>query len=916
MAYSSHIGTFALLAVLLAACGQQDRLGDAPAVSPQAGSTVALTLNTYVSLQVTTPGLTNRFVRHQNGLAFTEIVNASSAVGLRQDASFRVVRGLADAACYSLESLNFPNEFLRHSGSRIRKDRRDGSTSYDADATWCTQPGRSGTGVTFESLNFPGRYLRHFNAEVWLAQPGGPLPSDAAGNLAQDSSWVLGAPWARSAVSLPLGDRSLQVTTPGFTNRYLRHQNSLGFTEVVSASSDNTLKLDATFKLVAGLADAGCYSLESKNYPGSYIRHSASRARIDAGTSDLFKQDATWCALSALDGSANVSLESLNYPGRFLRHRNTEVWLDANDASLGFKQDSSWALANPWSASVVTLPTSDTPDFGPNVTIFEAGTPAATIQTKVDSAFNALLLSPTAQFGEGRNTFLFKPGSYGRVFANTGFYTTLAGLGRNPDDVTINGAINVDSGWNLGDEKNATQNFWRSAENLSVVPEGGTNRWAVSQAAPMRRVHIRGNLTLAPSNQDNGQGYSSGGYLADVRVDGQVSSGSQQQWYTRDSGIGSWNGGVWNMVFSGVQGAPAQAFPNPPHTTLGSTPVSREKPYLYFENGKYAVFVPSLRTNSSGVTWPNTAGASIPLSQFYVARPSDSAATLNAALNQGLNLFFTPGVYRINQTLNVTRANTVVFGLGFPTLIPENGVNGMSVADVDGVKISGLLFDAGTVNSPALLTLGQAGSHVNHAANPSSIQDVYFRIGGAVAGKSTTSLIVHSDNAIIDHIWAWRGDHGQGIGWNLNTADTGLIVNGNNVLATGLFVEHYQKYQVLWNGQGGRTIFFQNEMPYDVPNQDAWRSPTGNGYAAYKVADNVTSHEAWGLGVYCFFNANPGTNAARALEVPNTPEVRFHSLLTVSLGNTGSISNVINNSGGVVPIPGTNTAPRNVVNYP
>ncbi|MFC4454291.1 discoidin domain-containing protein [Deinococcus sonorensis] len=569
--------------------------------------------------------------------------------------------------------------------------------------------------------------------------------------------------------------------------------------------------------------------------------------------------------------------------------------------------------------TTTTLPTSDTPDFGPNVSVFDTSTPITTIQSKLDTAFNAQLRNPDAQFGDQRNVFLFKPGSYGRVFANVGFYTAIAGLGRNPDDVTINGAVNVDSGWVYGDEKNATQNFWRSAENLAVVPEGGTDRWAVSQAAPMRRVHIRGGLTMGPSNQDYGQGYSSGGFIADSKVDAQVTSGSQQQWYSRDSAfLQGWGGSNWNMVFSGVQGAPAQSFPSPAYTTLATTPVSREKPYLYVENGKYNVFVPSLRTNASGVTWPNTPGTSIPMSQFYVARPTDSAATLNQALSQGLNLFFTPGVYHLDRTLNVTRPGTVVTGIGFPTLVPDGGVNAMQVADVDGVNISSLLFDAGTVNSPALLTVGTAGAHVNHAANPISVQDVYFRIGGAVAGKSTTSLIVHSDNTLIDHIWAWRADHGKSpTGWAVNTADTGVIVNGNNVQATGLFVEHYQKYQVVWNGQGGRTIFFQNEMPYDPPTQDAWRVGA-RGYAAYKVADSVTTHEAWGLGAYAYFSANPSIHADRGFEVPTASGVRMHSVLTVSLGNTGSIDHVINNTGAAVPFadPAKNTAPSPVVNYP
>jgi hypothetical protein len=590
--------------------------------------------------------------------------------------------------------------------------------------------------------------------------------------------------------------------------------------------------------------------------------------------------------------------------------------VEAVDA-FGTSPASNQATATVSSAtSSPSLPTSDTPNFGPNVQIFDPSVPAATIQAAVDSAFKSELLSATAQFGSQRFVFLFKPGTYGTLFANLGFYTTIAGLGLNPDDVSFpTGDMNVDSGWNLGDTTNATQNFWRSAENMAITPASGTDRWAVSQAAPLRRMHIRGNLTMGPSNQGPGQGYSSGGFIADSRIDGQVSSGSQQQWYTRDTTMGSWSGGVWNMVFSGVQGAPIQGFPSTnKNTVLPTTPVSREKPYLYIDgSGHYNIFVPSLRTNTTGATWPNTPGTSIPMSQFYVASPSDSTATLSAALAQGLNLFFTPGVYQLTETLHVTRADTVVTGIGFPTLVPNGGVNALVVDDVDGVKISNLLFDAGTVNSPALVTIGTAGTHVNHTADPPSVQDVFFRVGGAVAGISTTSLIVNSDNTIIDHIWAWRADHGAvPTGWTINMAANGLIVNGNDVLATGLFVEHYQNYQVLWNGNGGETIFFQNEMPYDPPTQATWRAGA-NGYAAYKVADTVTSHQGWGMGSYCYFNVNPSIQADRGFEVPVAPGVQFHSLLTVPLG-AGMIDNVINTTGG--PAEGTNAVPVDVVSFP
>jgi hypothetical protein len=555
----------------------------------------------------------------------------------------------------------------------------------------------------------------------------------------------------------------------------------------------------------------------------------------------------------------------------------------------------------------------DVPNFGPNVRIFDPSMTAAAIQAQLDADFNAQKDTQTAQMGTGRIAHLFKPGTYS-VHDNVGFYTSVAGLGQNPDDVTINGDVTVDA-FNASDQGVALQNFWRSAENLAINPSSGSDRWAVAQAAPFRRVDVHGNLLLFPASF----GFASGGYIADTKVSGQASSVSQQQWYTRDTLLGSWAGGVWNMVFSGTPGAPSNTFPSPPETTLATTPVSRDVPYLFIDStGKYRVFLPSLRTNASGPSWASgpTPGTSLPMSQFYVVKASDTASTINSALASGCNLFFTPGIYHVNQTLNVTKAGTVVLGIGYPTVIPDNGVSAMQVADVDGIRIKGLLFDAGTVNSAALLTVGPSGATASHAANPATLQDVFFRIGGATVGKATNSLVVNSNDAIIDHTWAWRADHGNAgtVGWTINTADTGVLVNGNNVLATGLFVEHYQKFQVIWNGQHGRTIFFQNEMPYDVPNQASWNSAAGvNGFAAYKVGNNVTSHEGWGLGSYCFFNVNPAVVSTHAFEAPTTAGVLFHSLLSVSLNFQGLITHVINNTGATTP---SGTVPVNLVSFP
>ncbi|MEV7969695.1 RICIN domain-containing protein [Sphaerisporangium sp. NPDC088356] len=559
--------------------------------------------------------------------------------------------------------------------------------------------------------------------------------------------------------------------------------------------------------------------------------------------------------------------------------------------------------AQSFTMGTTTPPPGNGPDLGPNVSVFDPSMSASAIQSRLNSVFSQ---QETNQFGGNRFALLFKPGTY-NVDVNVGFYTQVLGLGLSPDNVTINGGVHAEADWFQG---NATQNFWRGAENLSVTPPSGTDRWAVSQAAPYRRMHVRGNLQL-----DDG-GWSSGGFIADSKIDGQVRSGSQQQWLSRNAQWSSWTGSNWNMVFVGVTNAPSTSFPNPPYTTVGTTPVVREKPFLYVDQaGAYQVFVPALRTNSQGTTWTGgaPAGSSIPIDQFFVAKPGNSAADINAALTQGKNLLFTPGVYHLNDTIRVNRANTVVLGLGLATLIPDNGVTAMSVADVDGVKVAGLLIDAGTTNSPVLMQVGPSGSSQSHAANPTSLHDMFFRIGGAGVGKASQSLVVNSSNVIGDHMWLWRADHGSGVGWNSNTAANGLIVNGNDVTMYGLFVEHYQQYQTIWNGNGGRTYFYQNELPYDPPNQAAWMNGGTQGYAAYKVGNSVTSHEAWGLGSYAYFNVNPSVVEAHSFEVPNTPGVKFHSLVTVSLGGTGTISHIINNTGGP---SNSSTNVANLVSYP
>jgi hypothetical protein len=541
-------------------------------------------------------------------------------------------------------------------------------------------------------------------------------------------------------------------------------------------------------------------------------------------------------------------------------------------------------------ASTSSLAVAQKPDFGPNVLIFDPTIPSASIQQQIDKVY---AVEQHAEFGPERYAILFKPGDY-KIDVPIGFYTQVLGLGGTPDAVRIEGNVHADASL---PRNNATCTFWRGAEGFSVTPTGGYLQWAVSQAVPFRRMHVRGNLVLHQN-----RGWASGGWISDSLIDANVDAGTQQQWISRNTEWASWTGSNWNMVFVGVNRPPAGEWPAPPFTKVELAPIVREKPFLEVNAaGKYSVRVPALSSNSTGVSWHSgvTPGRSIPISRFYIAHSGiDTAATINAALAHGKNLLLTPGDYDLAEPLRVTRRDTVVLGLGFATLRPVHGTPAMLTADAGGIILAGLLFDAGEMESPILLQVGPSGSHAVHAKNPISLHDIFFRVGGAGPGRAGINLEINSNDTIIDHTWIWRADHGKGVGWESNSSRNGLVVNGNNVTAYGLFVEHHQQFQVLWNGDGGRTFFYQSEIPYDPPTQASYTSAPGvNGWASYKVADTVATHQAFGLGVYSVFR-NPDVVLSRAIESPVNAGVHFEHMITVALDNKGEISNVVNDKGG------------------
>lgn len=571
------------------------------------------------------------------------------------------------------------------------------------------------------------------------------------------------------------------------------------------------------------------------------------------------------------------------------------------------------------------LTQSSQPDFGPNVKIFTPDMSTADIQ----AAVNAIAAQQTNdEMGSNRYALLFMPGTYGSnaqpLQMKIGYYTELAGLGASPTDVSVNGKIEVYNRC-LGDGGTsnciALNNFWRTLANLSLTVNGAgqdgcrasSNFWAVSQAVSMRRLNVSGGNLSLMDYCTAGPQYASGGFIADSKLP-VVINGSQQQWLTRNSQVDVWTNAVWNQVFAGVVGAPSDAtFPDPPYTTLDTTPVSREKPYLFVDGqGNYNVRVPSAQTNTRGISWANgmTAGRTLPISSFFIAKPSDSVQTINNQLARGMNLLLTPGIYNIGNSIDIKRADTVALGMGHATLTAVNGATPMTVADVPGVVVAGVTIDAGTVKSKVLLQVGKKNGNnspnKSGASNPITLSDVYFRVGGPHIGKTDIALEVNSNNVLIDHTWVWRADHGiegftEGVNgdtdrWRTNIGRNGAVINGNNVTATGLFVEHFQEYNTIWNGENGTVILYQNELPYDPPTQADWMNGSVEGWAGYKVSDNVKTHKLYGAGVYVFNQNNPSIHTENGFEVPVTPGVKLHHIMTVNL-SAGTIDHVVNGVG-------------------
>ncbi|WP_035650082.1 hypothetical protein [Flavobacterium sp. ASV13] len=562
---------------------------------------------------------------------------------------------------------------------------------------------------------------------------------------------------------------------------------------------------------------------------------------------------------------------------------------------------------------------------------------AETARNEINSQFATIGLGgANGEWTTKRQAYYFKPNVNGQTYdvggsgsassaeANAielGFYSHIGGLGRVPSDVKL-GAIFTRP--HLSGGANATCTFWRSVENVEVMRDFS---WTVSQSTSARRMLIESTSKYI-SDIGNTNFWGSGGFIADTHyTTDRPNWKGQQQWYTRNTVFPAGSeamGGSYNMVWQGCVNPPQADEKNSP---VPMTPIIREKPFLFIDkDGEYKVFVPAWQKDRVGVSWSSTDMGKGKIqdlvTEWYVTKEDDTEVEINNALTAGKNIFFTPGHYSLNAPIQVNRKDAILLGAGIAsvTLEPtEKNTWGCIYADdKDGIIIAGLLMDS--FNSTTYqIRISNEGAKVDHSADPILLTDITCRVGG-VQSKNVqiqASMQINSNNVVGDHFWLWRADHGSQKGgaarWTRDRCKNGLIVTGNDVTLYGLFVEHFQEYEVLWLGERGRTYFFQNEPPYDAPNQASWSSQNGkvDGYAAFKVANTVKEHHSIGMGSYAVMTGTDGNvNKKNGFEIPNSPNVKLEKMCTTRFAGSGNIQNVINSEGG-----STATGVKRVLSY-
>ena len=484
------------------------------------------------------------------------------------------------------------------------------------------------------------------------------------------------------------------------------------------------------------------------------------------------------------------------------------------------------------------------PDFGPNVLLFDPAQPG--MQERIDAVFKQ---QERAQFGRGRHALLFKPGSYD-LDVPVGFYTHVAGLGTLPSDVTIRGQVWTDAAWM---NRNATCNFWRTVENLTVVPTNGVNVWAVSQAAPLRRTHIRGDLHFWSG------GWSSGGFMADCRIDGTVQGRQPATMVLAQQRMERLARRQLEHGVPGLRNPPPGDWPEPAVTRIDQysarprEALSRDRTRPLVRESAAAAAGADLRRE---LGWTDAQATAVPIESFHLAKAgTDTAATHQRRLARGRNICSSPpGSMRSTTPSWFPRPNTVVFGLGFPSLVPDDRQNGAARrnrrrrrreraggrcqqhgdGDAGAIRSAGSAAWAGRKIRLACTTSSAAWVATAPARRKPWSQSTPITSSATTSGSGAqiTALTSVGRRTPATPACASRATTSPFTGCSSNTPRS--IRHSGTVIAAGF-------------------TSTRARCPTIRPSQEAWRSADGDGFASYKVGDQVKTHDAWGLAsIMCF----------------------------------------------------------------
>jgi hypothetical protein len=630
------------------------------------------------------------------------------------------------------------------------------------------------------------------------------------------------------------------------------------------------------------------------------------------------------------------------------------------------------------------------PVWPPSVKVFRDSDPMEWIQTELEATqdpYNTTTNNATAEgtftcdnhFARQRWAVLFAPGIYRHVSVQIGYYVQLAGLGIDADQVQFVGgkgpyvpALNKhlyappfsDGIAESASEKNkhlrqpsvgtSLDSFWRSAENFKTHQD---LLWATSQAAPLRRVRICGDLYL-----HDGPAYASGGHLANVcvqprhRVDdsstcserknggGTIYAGGQQQYLLRHVQADRVTGGAWSLVAVGDSTLRHDCPKKAVSTNNGSSvcgtakvtviPEPRvriEKPYLVLkDDGVWELRIPQAhwKGEASYRTEPMLCGSDSDdirdFTRVRVVHDHEPSSRIQEALDQGKDVILAPGIFALERSLVVSHAHQVLMGLGFATLeAPPDGSPCIRVAPhVPGIRIVSVMLEAtastavgSTASSSALLEWGTEGvTDPGCREQPGAMFDVFVRVGGATGSGQRSRIAVpammriHSGHVIGDNLWLWRADHAM---LSPNEA-------ANYPHISAIF---WQCEQDECQALTGLEVFGDDVTIYGLAvehansHQTVWSGERGavhfyqcefpydvscdfaeQGYRGYLVKEHVTEHEAYAPGIYSNFR-NCNVMVHTAIEYPERPGVKVVHPFTVKLDNQGGILSIANGKG-------------------